>query len=88
MMSKVFAICFLALAAGVLVFGTWSIVVITLAAGSNKQGFEPIIDTAFPFHLISVSLTLGISGILALIGKRLWPRQAEHNAVASKGGVP
>ncbi len=76
MMSRVLAICSLALALCVLVFGTWSIVAITLAAGRNESGFEPIIDTAFPFHLISVSLTLGITGIFALIGKRLWRRRS------------
>ena len=75
MFSKVVAICFFALAFVVLTYGTLVIVGLTLAARSNKQNFEPIIDTAFPFHLVTVSVVLGITGIFALIGMRLWRRR-------------
>ena len=75
MISKVVAICFFALAFVVLAYGTLVIVVLTLGASSNKQGFEPIIDTAFPFHLVTVSFVLAVTGIFALIGMRLWRRR-------------
>ncbi len=77
MTSKIPAICFLALALSVLVLGTYIIVGATIAANSTKPAFEPIIDTAFPFYLVSISLTLGFTGIFALIGRRLWPHNAD-----------
>ena len=72
MISKVLAVCLLACALSVLFLGTWWVVAVTLAAGREEPGFEPIIDTGFPFYFISISVLLGIAAFFALPGALLW----------------